>query len=70
MEFAENGGSPQVVALRKVSGGTPNTAGGTPALPAQRLEFGLGCGSTMMLRLRRWAFHLAFAMFSNPMNNE
>ena len=28
-------GAPQVVALRKESGATPDTAGGTPALPFQ-----------------------------------
>ena len=50
----------ELVALRKESGGMPNTAGGTPALPAQRLEFGLGCGSTMMPRLRRLSYGLFY----------
>jgi len=44
----------KMLAHRKVSGATPDTAGGTPALLAQRLEFGLGCGSTMMPRRRRY----------------
>ena len=45
----------KMVAHRKVSGATPDAAGGTPALPAQRLEFGSGGVSTRMPRRRRYA---------------
>jgi hypothetical protein len=48
MEFAENGGSPQGV--RRDAGHGRRDA----RAPRAKTEFGLGCGSTKMPRLRRY----------------